>query len=388
MLSRVLREAVVGLLASRQRAALALLGIVVGAGAVIAMLNVGAMARNETIQQFRAMGTDILAIRYEGAFGGFTLPDIQSLPQTVPGVTEVAPLILGGGPVAFEGQTRSATTVATTDGFLRVARLSTASGRFVSSFDQYELYGVLGARLANDLSTPYSRVGVGSEIRAGRYVLRVVGILAPSLPSPMMPVDADGSLFVSIPNARRLMPEPTISTVLLRLTPEADPEVASAGIRTVLEPRLRDATLGVQSARQLLAGMASQMQLFTLLLGAVGSIALILGGVGVMNIMIISIAERRREIGIRLAIGARRSEIRALFLSEAVVLALVGGILGIAVGIAGAWGFARLSGWTFVLSPVAAPLGAGVSAAVGVFFGFYPAVMASRLDPIEALRSE
>jgi outer membrane protein TolC len=206
-------------------------------------------------------------------------------------------------------------------------------------------------------------------VRAGRYGLRVVGILAPSLPSPMMPVDADGSLFVSIPNARRLMTEPTISTVLVRLHPEADPEIAAAGIRTVLEPRLRDATMGVQSARQLLAGMASQMQLFTLLLGAVGSIALLLGGVGVMNIMIISIAERRREIGIRLAIGARRSEIRALFLAEAVVLALVGGLLGIAVGIAGAWGFARLSGWEFVLSPVAAPLGAGVSAAVGCSSG-------------------
>jgi putative ABC transport system permease protein len=134
--------------------------------------------------------------------------------------------------------------------------------------------------------------------------------------------------------------------------------------------------------------MESQMRLFTLLLGAVGSIALVLGGVGVMNIMLVSIQERRREIGVRLAIGARRSDIRLLFLAEAGLLSVVGGGFGVGLGIMGAWGFAWLSGWTFVLSGTAIPLGAGVSVAVGLFFGFYPAVMASRLDPIVALRSE
>ena len=387
MLGRVLAEAVAGLLASRQRAALALLGIVIGAGAVIAMLNVGAIARNETVRQFRQMGTDILMLRTEGT-GTFNLADLESLPAAVPGIEEVAPFAIGGGVVAFEGTTSSTTQLGVTGSFARAARLPLAEGRFLTEYDRYELYAVLGTRLAADLSSAFSPVRPGSQLRVGRYVFTVVGILGPVLPSPMMPVDVDSTFFLSLPNARRVMPSASINSAMVRLRPEADPEAVTPPIRRHLEPRLRDSGLNVQSARQLIAGMAGQMRLFTILLGAVGSIALVLGGVGVMNIMIISIAERRREIGIRLAIGARRGEIRTLFLAEAVILALAGGVLGIALGIGGAWLFARLSDWEFILSPVAAPLGAGVSAAVGIFFGFYPAVMASRLDPIEALRSE
>ena len=143
-----------------------------------------------------------------------------------------------------------------------------------------------------------------------------------------------------------------------------------------------------QSAQQLINGMAKQMRLFEMLLGAVGGIALVLGGVGVMNIMLVSVQERHREIGIRLAIGARRRDIQMLFLSEAVILAVLGGLLGILLGFGASYAFARVSNWQFLISPTAAPIGAGVSIVVGIFFGCYPAVMASRLDPIEALRSE
>ena len=174
---------------------------------------------------------------------------------------------------------------------------------------------------------------------------------------------------------------------MARLAPGADADAAVAALTAYLTPKMDEAP-SVQSAKQLIAGMASQMRLFELLLGAVGSIALALGGVGVMNIMLVSVAERHREIGIRLAIGARRWDIQALFLSESVLLSVLGGILGIGLGFLASWSFAWLSAWTFVLSATAAPIGAGVSVAVGIFFGFYPAVMASRLDPIEALRSE
>jgi putative ABC transport system permease protein len=383
---RVVAEAAANLLASRQRSALALLGIVIGAAAVIAMLNVGAIARHETVRQFRQLGTDILALRVDGTtgLGSFQLADVEAVPREVPMVAEIAPFVIGGGSVGHEGQVANGSQLGVTAAFARVSRLRMQGGRFISDLDRFELYAVVGDGLARQLSTPYAPVRVGSSLRIGRYVFAVIGILEPVLQSPMMPVDIDNTLFVSIPNVRRIMSNPALSMAIARMRPEA----TSAQIQRHFAPKLRDAVLSVQSARQLIAGMQSQMQLFTLLLGAVGAIALVLGGVGVMNIMLVSIAERRREIGVRLAIGAEPGDIRTLFLAEAVLLSVTGGVLGIVLGIAGAWGFAWLSGWEFVISATAAPLGAGVSVAVGIFFGFYPAVMASRLDPIEALRAE
>lgn len=390
MLKRVVAEAAANLLASRQRSALALLGIVIGAAAVIAMLNVGAIARNETIRQFRQLGTDILTLRADGntGLGQFQLSDLEALPLELPAVREVAPFVIGGGSAQHEGQVTHSSQLGITAAFAQVTRLRMQQGRFISDYDRFELYAVVGAGLARQLSTPYAPIRVGSPLRIGRYVFTVIGVAEPMLHSPMMPVDIDNTLFVSIPNVRRIMFNPSLSMAILRMQPNADAEVVVGQLQRHLGPKLRDQRLSVQSARQLIAGMQNQMQLFTLLLGAVGAIALALGGVGVMNIMLVSIAERRREIGVRLAIGARPGDIRTLFLAEAVLLSVTGGVLGIFLGIAGAWGFAWLSGWEFVISPTAAPLGAGVSVAVGIFFGFYPAVMASRLDPIEALRAE
>lgn len=383
-------EAVGNLLAARQRSILALIGIMVGAGAVIAMLNVGSIAREETLRQFRQMGTDILLLRVESAqgLGDLPLAPTEALPTTLPGVLGVAPFMIGGGNASFEGNARNAGHLGVTESFASLARLRVAQGRFISRHDRFEPFIVLGAGLAANLSTPYATVRPGSSVRVGRYVFTVIGILEPALASPMLPTDVNDAMFFSLPNARRIMSVPNLSWAVARIAPNADAEATGQAIAAQLQPALGTQTLQVQSARSLIAGMESQMQLFTLLLGAVGSIALVLGGVGVMNIMLVSIQERRREIGVRLAIGARRGDIRILFLAEAAALSVVGGAFGVLLGIAGAWGFAWLSGWAYVFAPSAVPLGAGVSIAVGLFFGFYPAVMASRLDPIVALRAE
>ncbi len=390
MIKQVIIEAVGNLLAARQRSILALIGIMVGAGAVIAMLNVGTIAREETLRQFRQMGTDILLLRVESpqGLGDLPLAQAEALPATIPSLIGIAPFMIGGGNASFEGNSRNAGQLGVTEAFAALARLRVAQGRFISRHDRFEPFVVLGASLATQLSTPYATVRPGSSVRVGRYVFTVIGILENALASPMLPTDVNEAMFFSLPNARRIMSAPNLSWAVGRIAPDADAEATGRAITTVLQPALGTQTLQVQSARSLIAGMESQMQLFTLLLGAVGSIALVLGGVGVMNIMLVSIQERRREIGVRLAIGARRSDIRFLFLAEAAALSVVGGAFGILLGIAGAWGFAVLSGWDYVFSATAVPLGAGVSIAVGLFFGFYPAVMASRLDPIVALRAE
>jgi putative ABC transport system permease protein len=390
MIKQAILEAVGNLLASRQRSLLALIGIMVGAGAVIAMLTVGAIAREETARQFRAMGTDILMIRADSdqGLGDLPLAETEALPNRVPGLSAVAPFMLGGGQVSAEGQSRSATFLGVTESFAPVARVRVGQGRFISRHDRFEPFAVIGAGLAEQLSTPFNRIRTGSSIRVGRYVFTVIGVLEPVLPSPMMPADVNDALIVSLANGRRIMSTPQLAWGVGRAAPDADPDRVARAIAGALEPAMREGRVQVQSARALLAGLASQMRLFTLLLGAVGAIALVLGGVGVMNIMLVSVQERRREIGVRLAIGATRWNIQALFLTEAAVLSLAGGAFGVLLGLAGAWGFAQMSGWAFVVSATAIPLGAGVSIATGLFFGFYPAVMASRLDPIVALRTE
>ncbi len=383
----ILTEALGNLLASRQRSGLALIGIVIGAAAVIAMLNVGAIARNETIRQFQQMGTDIITLRVNSPTG-MRLGDVIEVPNAIPSIQAIAPFVQGGAMISFNGNSQSTTEAGVTGAFAKVARVGMREGRFISELDKFELFCVLGATLAGNLSGPLGTIHLGSNVRIGQYVFTVIGILEPTLQSPMMPLDLNETLFISIPNARRVLASSQITTALARLAPNAAADTASAQAIAYFRPKLHDGQLQVQSAEQLIAGMASQMELFELLLGAIGAISLVLGGVGVMNIMLVSVSERHREIGLRLAIGARRRDIQVLFLCEAVVLAVVGGAIGIVLGIGASYVFAQISAWTFVLSSTAAPLGAGVSVVVCIFFGFYPAFMASRLNPITALRAE
>jgi putative ABC transport system permease protein len=390
MLIETLREAVSNLLGSTQRSFLALLGIVIGTGAVIAMINVGSIARNETLKQFREMGTDLLAVQVSGSIGprDLAVDVLDALPGVLPSIGVVAPLAIGGGSIAFHGASANPTQVATTASFARLARLRLREGRFISGYDRFEMYCVLGSDLAASLSQGGKAVRAGDEVRLGGYLFTVIGVLEPMLNTPILPLSVNGSLFISMDNAKRLMPSARVTNIVARVAPGATPEAAAADIARYFKPRLRGARLKIETADQLIAGMHSQMRLFELLLGATGSIALALGGVGVMNLMLVSVSERRREIGIRLAVGARRRDIQTLFLLESLILSISGGLIGIAVGAIAAWGFARYSDWEFFFVPSSASLGAGVSAAVGIFFGFYPAMMASRLDPIEALRSE
>ncbi len=205
MFRQILSEAAGNLLASRQRSGLALIGIVIGAAAVIAMLNVGAIARNETVRQFQQMGTDILTLRASGT-GSMQLGDITEIPSAIPAIQDVAPFAQGGGNIVFSGNAQTAVEAGVTGAFAKVARVKMRSGRFISELDKFELYCVIGSGLAAQLSDPQDTVRVGSGLRLGRYVFTVIGIIEPSLQSPMMPLDLNETLFISITNARRILP--------------------------------------------------------------------------------------------------------------------------------------------------------------------------------------
>ena len=390
LLGTLAAEAIGNLHAMRQRSLLALLGIVIGTAAVIAMIAIGETAKQQALGQFKAMGTDLLAVHQDSAQPGrpapFTPGDAAAL-RDRPEIDAVAPLALAGMEIAH-GRNRVTASVAGVTGDLPpVARLRVAEGRFLSEFDGGQTFAVLGAGLARQLGGEGTPPAVGDAVRMGGYGYTVIGVLEETVPNPLLPVDLNGAAFVPLPGMRRIAPAAGITTLVARMAPGVGDEAArQAAAAHFAGPRPRPVV--VQSARQLIAAMAEQMQVYTLLLAAIGGISLVVGGVGVMNVMLMSVVERRREIGVRLAVGARPRDIRAMFLVEALTLSLAGGALGTALGTGAAVLYAQTAGWPFALPAAALPLGLGMSVAVGLFFGFYPAVRASRLDPIQALRGE
>lgn len=385
-------EALGNLRAVHQRSALALLGIVIGTASVIAMINVGHNAGQESLRQFKAMGTDVVVAQQPASDGGsdaaYDIGDIRRLPQSVAGVGAAAPLILGSGRMTANGKAASGAIVGTEPSLARVARLPLVKGRFVSDYDGSEAFAVIGAGLARSLGPPGAELRPGDRLRMEDAVFTVIGVLADIATNPLIPVDFNDSAIVPLGSARRVMPAPMITSVAVRAAPEADPMAVAAEAAGYFSAKMRGQSINVQSARQLIAGMERQASLFTWLLAGIGGISLLVGGIGVMNVMLMGVMERRREIGVRMAVGARAGDIRMMFLIEAIVLSLSGGLAGAAVGITAAWLFAHLSGWHFVFSAGAIPMGTGVAGVIGVFFGYYPAAMAARLDPIAALRSE
>jgi len=381
------------LYAAKQRSLLALIGIVIGTGSVIAMINVGTIVQAEALRQFLAMGTDLMSVSLSGGGqrrGESELPMsvVERMPTELPAVTMAAPIYMGGGQASFRGRAAGGSMIGSTAALGDLVKMRAREGRLLSDFDNYEAFCVIGSGMAARLGANGPAPVAGDELRIGTYLFRIVGILEEQSFNPLVPFDVNSSIFLSPQNVKRSGGQARLNTILLRRDESIPLAEGTEAVQAYLAPHMRGAPVQVRSAEQLIATMNGQMQLYTLLLGAIGSISLIVGGVGVMNVMLVSVTERRREIGIRMAIGARRGNIRTMFFLESLILSMVGGTLGTAMGVGASAVFANFSGWQFALSPVAIPLGAGVSAAVGIFFGFYPAVQASRLDPIEALRSE
>lgn len=392
-------DALGNLRAVRQRSLLALLGIGIGTAAVIAMLGVGDAAKRQALGQFRAMGTDLLAIQADTAQAGRPAPLMPGDASALlgrSGLVAVAPIAVTGMELAH-GRARAVASVAGVTGDLAaVARLRMAEGRFLSAFDGSQSFVVLGGGLARKLGgdggwndgPDGAGPAVGDDLRLGGYRYTVIGILEEMLPNPLLPVDLNGAALVPLPGLRRIAADTGLTALVARMAPDTDDTAARHAVAAHFADAPHPRPVVVQSARQMIAAMAEQMQVYTLLLAAVGGISLIVGGVGVMNVMLMSVVERRREIGIRLALGARPRDILGMFLVEASVLSLGGGILGTALGIAAAAVYARSAGWPFALPAAALPLGLGMSVLVGLLFGILPALRASRLDPIQALRGE
>ncbi|WP_455884371.1 ABC transporter permease [Pseudomonas spelaei] len=390
--SQLLHEAFISLRTLGKRSVLALLGIVIGSSSVVALINIGHNAAVDAAMIFKDMGTDTLVVQFPPK-GSSNVPmrdqlDLQAVRQAVPGIAHIGALTLFSGPIVFHGRSVNANFVGSTPDIQQAMRLVVQQGRFLSSFDANETYAVIGDQVAQALGAPGDPVQLGDRVRINDYLFLVVGILRSQPRAMLMPVQANESLFIPAQGMRRLYATPQIANVIIRAAPGQDMEHIAKASAVALQHQLTDHDVDIQVPQQMIDGMTRQSRTFAYLLLALGAISLVGGGVGVMNVMLMNVSERRREIGVRMALGARRRDIRNLFLLEAVTLTAVGALCGAVLGMTAAWLYARLSGWAFDLATAALPLGVGSTLLVGLFFGIYPAVAASRLQPVEALRDE
>ncbi|OUM06429.1 ABC transporter permease [Pseudomonas syringae] len=377
-----------------RRSLLALLGIAVGCGAIVALLNVGASAANEAVSAFKGMGTEIMVVSFPYSTDQKkTLPaviDTGALLEALPELAQAAPTVFHSTRVRRSGKSVDASIIGTTAGLAEIMDIALSQGRFLSEFDQRATYAVIGTNMAKalgvDLSANVLKQGVTLQIE--NYLYTVIGIAAPHLGNPMIAVQVDESVFVPIEGMRRLRSAPEITSVIARSRDTVLIDAHANALKRYLEDLLKGRDVDVQIPQQLIESLTRQASAFSYLLAGLGGISLLVGGAGVMNVMLMSVSERRREIGVRMAIGARASDIRTLFLLEAACLSIAGALIGALAGVLCAYGFVRLSGWTFVLSRESLPVGISSSLIVGLFFGLYPALAAARLQPVQALRDD
>ncbi len=381
------REAVSSLAAMGVRSVLALVGIAVGIGAVIAMVSTGEIVKEESLNQFRALGTDVVTIRLRrgDAPRELSRADVAELPDAIPVVAAAAPWASDYAEVAYAGAPVSrGQLLGVTEAFARLHRLAVAEGRFVSDLDGGRAFCVLGHGVARLLRQAGAPQLVGERVRIKGRLFTAVGVLGPN-PSSVQSPGTDDAVLLPIGASARM--GSTIDRAIVRVPSGADALAAARQVAAHFRRAAPELDLEVVSARELIEQMQRQARMFTLLFGAVGSISLVVGGIGVMNVMLMSVAERRAEIGVRRALGARRRDIVAQFVTESAALCVVGGIAGIVLGAASAWAISQFAGWSFFVSLAAVWVGVAVSTGVGVFFGLYPARQAARLDPIAALRA-
>lgn len=393
-----LGEALRSLRAAKQRSLLALIGIVIGVGSVIAMLTVGRMVQDEAMRQFKDMGTDKINIQKEFEAGPrssdpsaslFSLNVAEGLPAACPALGMVAPSVQGMSEVYFKGRAiEQPSLLGVTAAFAPMHKLKIAQGRFLTNMDEGSRFCVIGSDISSQIQKAGGSSPLGSRLRIDNELFTVIGLLQDEARGGMRQFDANRSIVIHVTSAQRLMSKTELNDIAARLRPGATTTQAREQITRYFSQLAKKTAVRISSPEEMIAQMEKQMRMFTLLLGAIGSISLIVGGVGVMNVMLVSVTERRREIGIRRALGARRGDIRAQFLVESMILSLMGGAIGIAFGVVASWLIGYFAHWQFALSGPAMLLGVGVSCGIGVFFGYYPARQASLLDPIAALRAE
>lgn len=389
-------HAFVNLSSAKLRSFLALLGIWVGTASVVALMNFGQIATEKALEQFKALGTDLLSIALyqkvqDASHTGeesIPLAVWRQFPEWLPAIKEIAPYGTAYQPMSFGGKLLKGVIIGADESLADIIHIDLSEGVFVSFVQSFEHYCVIGANLAQQMQAIGGESPMGKQIKIGQALYTVIGIAKPWKENVFFNEDVNQAVIIPIAGIALVKKDATINNVVLQLNPHIHIDEVIAAIQQRIAQYAPKMSVFVRSAKQIIENMENQGRIFTLLLAVIGGISLLVGGIGVMNVMLVSVTERRKEIGIRKAVGGKNSEIQALFLVESILLSLVGGVLGIVTGLMVTSIIAHFSHWPFSIYWLAVCVGFFVSVTVGVFFGYYPARRAAALEPVVSLRSE
>ena len=407
-LAMVLRVALNSLTVHVMRTVLTMLGIVIGVAAVISLVAVGKGAQAQVLSQFQALGSNLVTVSAMQNFGfsqsglqtsspDLTMADVKAIEALASSVSLVAPVYSSTATVTYGGNTSSTSINGVTEAYSTVRNAPVSLGRFISTADNDKtaMVAVLGTTVVEDLFGSASVNPVGQTIRINRQNYEVIGVLESK--GTNGPQNQDDVIMVPLHTAQLKLGgagTTTVKTINLQVRSADEMDLAQAQVTAIMRARHKlaagaDDDFLVRNQADILSSVTSTSDTFTTLLGSIAAISLLVGGIGIMNIMLVSVTERTREVGLRKAVGAKRGDILVQFLTEAIVISALGGLIGVVLGVGGAQVIAPLLGASSaVVTGQSIVLAVAVSLAIGVFFGLYPANRAAGLNPIEALRYE
>jgi len=402
-ITSLIKTAGKSILRNRVRSLLTMLGIIIGVASVVVMVSIGEGAQLDIRQQIESMGTNVLTVRLGNMSRGgiriaqgmrtLTIQDVDRL-RGIPGIAAVSPVSRATGQiVGGTGNWRTQALGVTAD-YLTIRSWELADGVMFTEQDTRNSakIAVIGKTVANELFPGLDPVG--QSVRVGAIPVKVVGVLR-ERGQGAMGDDQDDILLMPVTTVMqrmngtaRFIDQIMISAESMDVINDVQAQVEEALRAAHRLPPSADSDFNIRNQSEMMERATETARVMTMLLGAIAGISLVVGGIGIMNIMLVSVTERTREIGIRMAVGAREGDILMQFLIEAVVLSVTGGLIGVALSIALIWVMNDFAGVTAVFAPRTILMSMGFSGFVGVFFGFYPARKAARLNPIQALRFE